>query len=82
VWSGCGRVLPPRQRRYVLWVAMFRELKQPEHFLRLARAFPDEEFVMVGGSLPGTAGYFERIRQQAESVPNLRFLGYRSLAET
>jgi glycosyltransferase involved in cell wall biosynthesis len=82
VWSGCGRALPPRQRRYVLWVAMFRELKQPEHFLRLARVFPDEEFVMVGGPLPATAAYFERIREQAATVPNLRFLGYRSLAET
>lgn len=82
VWHGDGRALPAGERRYVLWAAMFRELKQPEHFLRLARAFPGEEFVMIGGPLPGTGPYFERLRSEAGRIPNLRFLGYRSLAET
>lgn len=82
VWH--ARALPSSrgQRELVLWVSMFRDLKQPEHFIRLAKAFPDERFVMIGGPLAGTKPYFDRVRREAEGVANLEFLGYRTFQET
>ncbi len=82
VWHTNASLSPSGRRELVLWVSMFRELKQPEHFLRLAKAFPDERFVMIGGPLAGTKPYFERVRRAAEAVANLEFLGYRTFQET
>ncbi|MEX2339170.1 MAG: glycosyltransferase family 4 protein [Aquisalimonadaceae bacterium] len=82
IWHSAASALPESRRRYILWVAMFRELKQPEHFIRLARAFPDQEFVMIGGPYRGTVSYYQQVQRQAQAVPNLRFLGYRRMEET
>src|SRR5467141_120732 len=68
----------------VLWVASMREhdYKRPELFLELARRLPQRRFVMIGGA--GGDGNnnacFERIRNEAATIPNLEFTGFLPLA--
>lgn len=60
----------------VLWVGTVRpEWKQPELFLKLAKAIPDAKFQMVGGG--GTdKQFYEEIRGKAKRIPNLQFVGF------
>lgn len=68
-----AKVMPP----IVLWVATVRKIKQPELFLKLAREIPGVKFQMVGGNpSEKDTGYFEQIKEQAEHLPNLEFIGF------
>jgi glycosyltransferase involved in cell wall biosynthesis len=62
---------PALEQSHVLWVASAQNLKQPEVFLRLARAFPEERFQMVMPS--NDRALFERIRADALGIPNVDF---------
>jgi glycosyltransferase involved in cell wall biosynthesis len=59
----------------VVWVGNLRPVKRPELALSVAAQLPERRFVMIGGPLPGTAAYYERIAAAAACVPNVRFLG-------
>jgi glycosyltransferase involved in cell wall biosynthesis len=67
----------------VLWVASMRErdYKRPELFLELARRLPQRRFVMIGGA-GGDVGNacFERIRNEAATIPNVEFTGFLPVA--
>lgn len=63
---------PPAEKQTVLWVGRSAEVKHPERFFELARAFPREPFVMVCRRATGDANY-DRLRQQAAAVENLEF---------
>jgi len=69
----------PRDR--VLWVGMLHENKRPELFLELAARLPHRRFAMIGGPRPGAASFYERVRAQAERVPNLEMTGFLPLDE-
>lgn len=60
----------------VLWVNNFRTLKKAECFLELAKALPDMRMVMIGGPCPGEEDYFEAIRRDADTLPNLEMTGF------
>jgi len=60
----------------VLWVSTIREIKEPELFLKLAEAIPDGVFQMVGGIDDTNPGLYNRIKNQAEAISNLKFLGF------
>jgi glycosyltransferase involved in cell wall biosynthesis len=64
------------QTPLVLWVANFRELKQPRIFLELARKFPDVEFCMIGGPYPDAEKFFNDIKSEAEKIKNIQFTGF------
>jgi glycosyltransferase involved in cell wall biosynthesis len=65
----------------ILWVGMLHENKRPELFLELAARLPQRRFVMIGGPREGALAFYERIRTQAERVPNLELTGFLPLAE-
>lgn len=65
----------------ILWVANIRRKKQPELFLDLAKRFPQESFVMVGGPVKGDERLYEIIKKKASSIPNLCFKGFLPLED-
>jgi glycosyltransferase involved in cell wall biosynthesis len=77
--------LPARQetasRDCVLWVAMIQPSKRPEILLDIAARLPQRRFVMVGGPRPGAEAFYERIRAQAATLPNVEFKGFLPLAQ-
>lgn len=62
----------------ILWVSKLREWKRPELFLSVARLFPDQHFVLVGGagSNPASQALFERIVEEAKEINNLDVVGF------
>jgi glycosyltransferase involved in cell wall biosynthesis len=74
----------PDEGGCVLWVSTIREhdTKRPELFLELARRLPHRRFVMIGGA-GGDAhnnAYFEKTRNAAMAIPNVKFTGFLPLA--
>ena len=60
----------------VLWVGTIKpEWKQPELFLKLAKAIPDARFQMVGGASTNKQ-FYDEIKEEAERIPNLEFVGF------
>lgn len=74
--------LPDSQRKYILWVATLRAWKRPEQFLNLAKAFPHEKFIMIGGRDLKDGYLYNEIKTLAERIENLRFLGFQPLDVT
>ena len=64
---------------HILWVGTVKPGKFPESFIELARRHPSRKFRMVGGANhqdPAGQAYFDRIRGDAGTVPNLDFVGH------
>lgn len=75
--------LPDSQRKFILWVSTIRTWKRPIQFIRLAKSFPCEEFVMIGGPTSTVNNYlFNDIKRCAIRVKNLRFLGFQPFEVT
>ena len=62
--------------REILWVGTIRPLKRPQVFLDIAKALPQFQFKMVGGSELGDKGLFAVIKNRAERISNLKFMGH------
>lgn len=69
------------QKKHILWVANLREFKRPELYLDIAKKFPQEKFIMIGGSAYNSK-YYDNIKNTAESIPNLDFKGFIPFEET
>lgn len=70
---------PNNRKDYVLWVGSIRSVKRPDRFIQIAKACPDINFRMIGGPTgdgPEPIAYYEQIKAEAATVPNLEFLGY------
>ena len=63
------------ERRYVLWVGSFRDVRRPELFIELASRLPQYEFVMVGGPWTSQESMFDEMKVRAERVPNVHLTG-------
>jgi glycosyltransferase involved in cell wall biosynthesis len=60
------------QRKFILWVSNSRSQKRPEIFLKLAKDFPDENFVMI---MPKSdIRLWKRIYSQISLIENLEFI--------
>ena len=59
----------------VLWVGNIRALKRPELLLEAARRLPGLQFHIIGGPMPGSESLYEKVRDAALQVPNVRFHG-------
>jgi len=60
----------------IVWVANFKNWKQPEQFIRLAselREYEDVKFIMIGRAANNK--WMETIKQQMENTPNIEWLG-------
>jgi glycosyltransferase involved in cell wall biosynthesis len=67
-----NKSIPP----IVLWAGSIKpKWKQPELFLKLAKAIPDARFQMVGGSSTNKQ-FYEQIKDDAEKIHNLEFVGF------
>ena len=64
-----------------IWVSNLRLLKRVEWFLNLAEKMPNLKFAIVGGSFKDT-GYYDQIKEKADRISNLSFLGKKSFDET
>lgn len=62
--------------KHILWVATILPRKNPNLFINLAKRFPKEKFVMVGGNFYRDQSFKQEIIKLAERVPNLEFKGY------
>lgn len=68
-----NKITPP----IILWVGtMKKKIKQPELFLKLARAIPNAKFQMIGGPMQRDQQYYEEIKKSASKIPNLDFVGF------
>lgn len=69
-----GDATPTGERRTILWVGRCERIKQPEMFISLAQAFPQEPFVMICPPAASGSAYFESVRNQALKQRNLTFV--------
>ena len=60
----------------VLWVGTITEVKQPGLFLKLAEAVLEARFQIIGGFFPSERELYDRIKESAQRIPNLDFLGF------
>lgn len=77
-----AKPLRREERKHVLWVSTIRALKRPFEFIRLARAFPHRQFVMIGGPSTFEAGLFTAVADASRKVSNLQFLGFQPFHQT
>jgi glycosyltransferase involved in cell wall biosynthesis len=59
----------------VLWVGAIRPLKRPRLLLDLARRLPHLTFEIAGGPSADAPALFDEVKREAQSLPNVRFLG-------
>ncbi len=64
-----------RPRRNILWIGRVDHLKRPEIFLKLARHFKQEKFVMIC-NLYNDEEKWEEINREAMKISNLKFYKY------
>ena len=64
-------------RDAIVWIGSLWRLKRPDRLLDLARRMPEREFVVLGGDFPSEPDYSERIRREAEAIPNVTMMGRR-----
>ena len=60
----------------ILWVGTIKDVKQPELFLKLARALPQYKFKMIGGRNNRESELYDLIDEKADALSNLDFLGF------
>lgn len=77
-----GIIIDDSSRKYILWVSTIRDIKQPMHFIRLAKSFPSEQFVMIGGMDNFQKQLFKEVQERAAEPQNLQFLGFQPFDET
>jgi len=59
----------------VLWVAMIKDVKQPELFLKLAQDVPEGNFQMIGG-VGDDPQLYNKIAEASAAILNLEFVGF------
>lgn len=67
-------------RKSVLWVGRSTAFKQPDYFLELARAFPNQPFIMICPKATDDSQY-ATLAQDARKIPNLEFVEGVAFAE-
>jgi len=66
----------------ILWVATIRSWKRPLEFIQLARLFPHENFVMIGGKDSSECDLYHTVQKECSLLSNIEFIGFQPLSET
>lgn len=82
LFEGEAKPLPQSERQIILWVSTIRPIKRPLLFIELARSFPDEKFVMIGGPDHSNQALFDEVKMQCDRLSNIEFLGFQPLETT
>jgi glycosyltransferase involved in cell wall biosynthesis len=82
LFEGEAKAIPLENRRLILWVSTLRKWKRPLLFIELAKAFPDERFVMIGGPDGRERELNEEVAKECAALPNMEFLGFQPFAQT
>lgn len=81
IWSSDISLTHFDEKKYdVIWVSNFRRLKRAEWVIYAAQHLPQFNFIIVGGS--NDDAYYNEIRDDADKLNNVEFIGARSLNET
>lgn len=79
IWSEVGE-MNHEEEKVILWVGNTRSLKRPQWVFEIAKDFPEENFVLIGGNADSKV-YDECVSLAADS-DNVRFLGGLPFYET
>lgn len=80
IWVIDARVKGGESNYDAIWVSNLSPVKQADWFLRLAEKLPQYKFAIVGSSRSKKC--YDEIKEGAETIPNLDFLGQRSFLDT
>ncbi|MFX1310994.1 MAG: glycosyltransferase family 4 protein [Promethearchaeota archaeon] len=67
------------KKEYILWVARAINWKRPELFIKLAKIFPNEKFVMICNKTDDkehNIRYWNKIHNEASEITNLTFIEF------
>lgn len=67
---------PRVEKDAILWVGRAAYYKRPDLFVRLARCFPEQKFVMICNPSPYDRGFMESVESPASLPDNLEFYDY------
>ena len=59
----------------LLWVGTFKDVKQPDLLLKIAKILPKYNFIMVGGEGKNPE-LFNNIKNEANNISNLQIIGF------
>jgi len=65
-----------QQGRYIFWVGRSENIKRPELFLKLAKAVPNEKFIIICPPSKYNPKLSEKIRLEAQKINNLKFIRF------
>jgi len=60
----------------ILWVGRLTKIKNPKHFLNMAKEFPKESFVMIAPIVMDFIKYGKEIQELAKEIQNLKLINY------
>ena len=63
------------KKKFILWVARAEKWKRPEFFLKLAKNFPNQAFIMICNK-GADKNYWKTIYKSASKITNLKFLEF------
>ncbi len=62
------------EKKHILWVSRFAEMKNPYLFLDLAKQIPEQKFVMICPYTVSVKKNWENLKKQANDISNLTFI--------
>lgn len=69
-----ANILPIDQRHHMLWVSRLVPMKRPEHFIELAREFPNERFILIAPIDEQQKDFADQIISLAKHQPNVELI--------
>lgn len=65
-----------KKKEFILWVGRSEKLKQPQLFLELAKAFPNEQFTMICPKANFNSVDMKKLNEEIKKINNLELISY------